>query len=160
MRFREAREQETAALLEMGCSVWSKGRTWEQYFSDNHREDAYGTRYVIEDGGQIVSSLILLRFGQILDRQMFGIGSVITPSEFRHRGYAAELLKNTLQAVGADDIVSLYSEVPPPFYERFGFRVLPENMQKDPGSICMVRCEKAVLEKLLAGGITLLPDHF
>lgn len=160
MRFREAREQETATLLEMGCSVWSKGRTWEQYFSDNHKEDTYGTRYVVEDDGRIVSSLILLRLGEIFDRKMFGIGSVITPPEFRNRGYAAELLKNTLGRVGDSDVVFLYSEVPPPFYERFGFRVLPENMQKDPGSICMVRCEKPVLEKLLAGGITLLPDHF
>lgn len=160
MIFREACESEIACILKEGYAVWHKGKTWEQYFADNHKEDAYGTRYVIEDGGRIVSSLILLRLGKLFDRNMLGIGSVITPPEFRHRGYAAELLENSLRPVGDCDAVFLYSEVPPPFYERFGFRVLPANMQKDPDSICMARCEDPVLEKLLEGGITLIPDHF
>jgi predicted acetyltransferase len=160
MVFREAREREIVGILKEGYAVWYKGRTWEQYFADNHKEDAYGTRYVVEDGGKIVSSLILLRLREIFDRNMLGIGSVITPPEFRHKGYAAELLENTMRLVEIGDAVFLYSEVPPAFYERFGFRVLPENMQKDPNSICMVRCEETVREKLLVGGITQLPDHF
>lgn len=160
MIFREACKSEIACILKEGCLVWHKGRTWEQYFADNHKEDAYGARYVVEDGGQIVSSLILLRFGKIFDRQVYGIGSVITPPEFRHRGYAAELLENTLKLVRDGDIVFLYSEVPPPFYERFGFRILPANMQKDPDSICMVRCDTSVFQLLLSAGIELLPDHF
>ena len=160
MIFREARESEITYILKEGCSVWHKGRTWEQYFADNHKEDAFGTRYVVEDGGRIVSSLILLRLGKLFDRNMLGIGSVITPPEFRHKGYAAELLEKTMHLVEDGDVVFLYSEVPPPFYERFGFRVLPANMQKDPDSICMARCEDPILEQLLEGGITLLPDHF
>lgn len=160
MIFREARESEIVSILKEGYAVWYKGRTWEQYFADNHKEDAYGTRYVVEDGERIVSSLILLRLGKTFDRQMYGIGSVITPSEFRHKGYAAELLEKTMSLVEDGDVGFLYSEVSPPFYERFGFRLLPANMQKDPGSICMVRCDKSVFQILLSAGIELLPDHF
>lgn len=160
MIFREARKSEFSGILKEGYVVWNKGRTLEQYCADNRKEDAYGTRYVVEDGGRIVSSLILLRLGKIFDRQAVGIGSVITPPEFRHKGYAAELMKNTVQLAGSGDITFLYSEVLPAFYEAFGFRVLPSNMQKDPDSICMVRCETPVFERLLASGIALLPDHF
>ena len=160
MIFREARESEIVSILKEGYAVWYKGRTWEQYFADNHKEDAYGTRYVVEDGGRIVSSLILLPLGKTFDRQIYGIGSVITPSEFWHKGYAAELLEKTLQLVEDGDVGFLYSEVPPPFYERFGFRILPANMQKDPDSICMVRCDTSVFQLLLSAGIELLPDHF
>lgn len=160
MIFREARKSEIAGILKEGYTVWSKGRTLEQYCTDNRKEDAYGTRYVVEDEGQILSSLILLRFGKFLDRQMVGIGSVITPSEFRHKGYAAELLKNTIQLVRKGDAAFLYSEVSPAFYEAFGFRVLPVNMQKDPDSICMVRCDTPIFQILLSVGIKLIPDHF
>lgn len=160
MIFREARKNEVAGILKEGYMVWSKNRMLEQYCTDNRKEDAYGTRYVLEDEGQIVSSLILLRLGKLFDQQMLGIGSVITPQEFRQKGYAAELLKDTVQLVRDNDIIFLYSEVSPAFYERFGFRVLPANLQKDPGSICMVRCETPVFQFLLSAGITLVPDHF
>lgn len=160
MIFREARKNEVAGILKEGYTVWSKNRTPEQYCADNRKEDAYGTRYVVEDGGQIVSSLILLCLGKLFDRQMVGIGSVITPPEFRHKGYAAELLKNTVQLVRNDDVIFLYSEVPPSFYERFAFRVLPANLQKAPDSICMVRCDAPVFQLLVSASIEQIPDHF
>ena len=60
MVLREAKKEKVSDLFQQGYKVWSKGRTWEKYCADNSKEDAYGTRYVLECEGEIASSLILL----------------------------------------------------------------------------------------------------
>jgi len=161
MIFRQAKQEEIDQLFREGYKVWSKNRTFEQYCSDNRKEDAYGTRYVIEDNGEIVSSLILLTLKSIDSKLVYGIGSVLTPIIYKYKGYATELLKNCIQQMHVDaSLVFLYSEIDPAFYERFNFRVLPAYLQKDADSICMVLCDDDSWQVLINSGIELIPDHF
>lgn len=73
MIFRKAREEEKNLLFEQGYAEWSKNRSFEQYCSDNRKEDAYGTRYVLDEKGDILCSAILLKFNDSMgkkDKQM------------------------------------------------------------------------------------------
>ncbi len=159
--FREAKINERMELFEHGFREWSKKRTFEKYCEDNAKEDAYGTRYVIEEDGRIVSSLILLHLSPIAGRQVFGIGSVVTPKDYTHKGYASYLLSECLrQHIQDDDVVFLYSDVIASFYERYGFRVLPMKLQREQDSIGMVLCDDSFLELLVKEGIDVIPEHF
>jgi predicted acetyltransferase len=160
MQFRQALPGEIPQLFQEGYKVWSRNRTFEQYSADNGKEDCYGTRYVIEDNGGVVSSLILLRLNERFGRKVYGIGSVLTPPVYKHRGYATKLLEHTLNQVEENAATFLYSEVAPAFYERFYFRVLPSFLQKDGGSICMVRCTDELWEKLQNCTTEQIPAHF
>jgi len=161
MIFRQSKQEEIDRLLREGYKVWSKKRTFEQYCADNGKEDAYGTRYVVEDDGEVVSSLILLNLKSINRKPVYGIGSVVTPQIYKHNGYASELLKGCIEQINEQNaLIFLYSEVHPTFYERFHFRVLPPNLQKDAGSICMVLCDDVTWRELLKSNIELIPDHF
>ena len=161
MVFRQAREQEIDAILREGYKVWSRNRTFEQYCVDNRKEDAYGTRYVIDAGNEVVSSAILLNLADIRGKKVYGIGSVLTPKVHAGKGYATELLKNCIRQAGMNDsMIFLYSEINPDFYGRFGFKVLPPELQRDVNSVCMVKCSDDSWSILLAGSIGLIPGHF
>jgi predicted acetyltransferase len=161
MIYRQAKREEIDLILSEGYKVWSKNRTKEQYFAENRKEDEFGTRYIIEDDGEIVSSLILLSFKSIGSKEVYGIGSVLTPPAFKHKGYATALLQNCIQEISVDTaLIFLYSEIDPAFYARYDFRVLPTDLQKDADSICMVLCDDAMWKVLLTGGTKLIPNHF
>jgi predicted N-acetyltransferase YhbS len=161
MIFRQVKQEEIDQLFREGYKVWSKNRTFEQYCSDNGKEDAYGTRYVIEDNGEIVSSMILLTLKSIGGKSVYGIGSVLTSPIYQYKGCATELLKNCIQQINVNtSLVFLYSEIAPSFYERFNFKVLPSYLQKDAESICMVLCDDDSRQVLTDRGIELIPDHF
>ena len=161
MIFRQANKEEIDELLSEGYKVWSKDRTFEQYYTENRKEDDFGTRYVIEDNGEIVSSLILLNLKSINSKMVYGIGSVLTPHAYKHKGYATELLKKCIQQMSVDaSLVFLYSEIDPAFYGRYNFRVLPPDLQKDADSICMVLCDVDMWSVLINNDTTLIPDHF
>lgn len=161
MIFRQAKKEEIDQILREGYKVWSKDRTFEQYFTENRKEDEFGTRYVIEDQGVIVSSFILLNLKSIGVKEVYGIGSVLTPPAYKHKGYATALLKNCIQEISVNtSLVFLYSEIDPDFYGRYNFRVLPLELQKDADSICMVRCDDNMWSVLITSGIDLIPNHF
>lgn len=60
------------------------------------------------------------------------------------------------QADIATDIVLLYSDVPPAFYEQLAFRALPEGIQKKAGSVFMALCDEDGWLELLASPIEAL----
>ncbi len=161
MRFRPARKEEIGELFAEGYKAWPKGRTFARYCADNAKDDVLGTRYVLEEAGEIVSSLILLHLGELLGRKLYGIGSVLTPPAHRGKGYATKLLKKSLALVpGEDAIVLLFSEIAPAFYKRLGFRALPPHLQKEKGSVCMARCGEAAWIQLQNSTAGVLPKYF
>ena len=162
MLFRASEPEEILVILMDGYAAWPKGRTFEQYCFDNRKEDAYGTRYVLVDSGEaIVSSLILLRLPAEEPVRRYGIGSVVTPAEHRGKGCASILLGNCLRLAEPEtDIVLLYSDIDPAFYERLGFRALPEVLQKKAGSVCMAYCGENLWQDLIAGPPESIPDYF
>ena len=89
----------------------------------------------------LVSSLLIHKFKS----DEYGIGSIATPLEMRKNGWASFLIESVLESLEKDrkaNVVYLYSDINPEFYRRFGFVVLPENLQKCQDSVCMVRFKK------------------
>ncbi|MDF2989184.1 MAG: hypothetical protein K0R50_4694 [Eubacterium sp.] len=160
MIFREVRPEEILLLFEEGYKEWSKNRTFEQYYIDNGKEDSYGTRYVIEMDGEIVSSTIVLMLKPFNGRKVYGFGSVLTPKRYAGNGYATELLNNCIKLIRKDAAIFLFSDINPVFYEKFGFRILPPQLQKKEKSVCMVYCSGEIWEELLTSSKDKLPDYF
>lgn len=161
MIFRQTQLQEINLIFREGYKEWSKNRTFEQYCIDNGKEDAYGTRYVIDVNDEIVSSLILLRLKDINWKRGYGIGSVLTPKIHAGNGYATELLKNCIKQIDQDNsFIFLYSDINPAFYEKLNFRILPPQLQKYEKSICMANCKEDIWNELITDSIDMIPDYF
>jgi len=159
MIFRQALPQEINFIFSEGYKEWSKHRTFEQYCSDNAKEDAYGTRYVLDVGNEIVSSLIMLKLKDIAGKKAYGIGSVLTPKIYAGQGYATELLKNCLQKEEGS-FIFLFSDINPEFYKQFKFKILPPHLQRYKKSVCMVYCNDVSWNELLNCSIDSIPDYF
>lgn len=161
MLIREAAPHERDELFLEGYKVWSKNRTFEQYCVDNSKEDACGTRYVMDQDGKILSSLILLRLKEIWGCKVYGFGSVLTSAEYTGKGYATSLIKYCIENITEENsILFLYSEINPVFYERFGFKALPPHLQKDSKAVCMALCSGKMWVRLLNAPAALIPDYF
>ncbi|MDF2800764.1 MAG: hypothetical protein K0S61_667 [Anaerocolumna sp.] len=161
MLIRKVRQDEIPELFLEGYKVWNKGRSFDKYCADNSKEDGYGVRYVVEENNNIISSLILLKLNKIGEYAVYGIGSVLTKSDFVGKGYATLLLKYSLQKITEKNrYVFLYSEINKKFYERLHFRPLPERLQKDGKAVCMVSCSDELWEKLLKKDINSIPEYF
>lgn len=161
MIFRQATKAEIPFLFQEGYKEWSKSRTFEQYCIDNSKDDESGTRYVIEVNGQIVSSTVLLRLKSINRNDTYGLGSILTSKDYRGKGYGIELIKKCIDLVSNDGtIIFLFSDINPSYYEKFGFRILPKNLQKCQKSVCMAYCNELVWSDLLKADVDKLPDYF
>lgn len=161
MVFRQAQADERDFIFSEGYREWSKNRTYAQYCADNAREDAYGTRFVLEVKGEIVSSLILLRLKDITGKSAYGIGSVLTSKIHAGKGYATQLLNSCIrQSSEEDSFIFLYSDISPDFYFRFNFRILPSEFQKYEKSVCMVRCGDNSWDSLLKCSPDSIPSYF
>ncbi|SHI68897.1 GNAT family N-acetyltransferase [Desulfosporosinus lacus] len=160
MIFRQALPQEINFIFSEGYKEWSKNRTFEQYCIDNAKEDVYGTRYVIDDNNEIVSSLIILKLKDIVGKRAYGIGSVLTPKIHAGKGYATELLKNCILKEKEDSFIFLFSDINPEFYKRFNFKILPLKFQRYEKSVCMVYCNDVSWNELLNCSIDSIPNYF
>ncbi len=160
MIFRQARGDEIEGLFAEGYKVWSRNRTFRQYFDDNSREDANGIRYVLENDGEIVSSLMLLKLNDFQGLKVYGIGSVLTPKRHQGNGYASILVKKSIDTVDSDALIFLHSDIKPEFYRRFGFRALPSRYQKKESSVCMLRCNSDIWDELMAASSIHVPSYF
>ena len=160
MIFRQALPQEINLIFSEGYKEWSKNRTFEQYCSDNAKEDVYGTRYVLDVDNEIVSSLIILKLKDVVGKKAYGIGSVLTPKIYAGQGYATELLKNCIQKEKEASFIFLFSDINPEFYKRFNFKILPSQFQRYPKSLCMVYCNDVSWNELLNCSIDSIPSYF
>ncbi len=160
MIFRQALPQEINFIFSEGYKEWRKNRTFEQYCSDNAKEDVYGTRYVLDVDNEIVSSLIILKLKDIAGKKAYGIGSVLTPKIHAGKGYALELLKKSLQKEKEDSFIFLFSDINPQFYKRFNFKILPSKFQRYEKSACMVYCNDVNWNELLNCSLDAIPNYF
>lgn len=161
MIFRQAAKAEIPLLFQEGYQEWSKNRTFAQYCLDNSKDDAIGTRYVLEANGHIVSSAVLMQLTSSKGTAVYGLGSILTAKNHRGKGYGGELVKKCLKLVPADNtVVFLYSDINPSYYEKLGFQSLPPELQKYDKSVCMAYCKKNVWAELLSADIADIPDYF
>lgn len=161
MIFREATKEEIHLLYQEGYQEWSKNRSFEQYCLDNSKDDAVGTRYIIEKNGEIVSSLVLIRLNNINGMEAYGLGSIVTSKIHRGNGYSMELIKRCINRIPSHNtVIFLYSEINPHFYEKLGFRILSDKLQKYDSSVCMAYCEDDVWDDLLSTKADVIPNYF
>jgi len=123
-------------VLPHSATLWAQGRSLEEYAGDFRAVAATGfgrrrfrTLGFVLDGAVVSSCKRYQREIRCGDRQMraAGIGAVFTPEEARGRGYATAFLGallDTERAAGTD-IVYLFSDIHPAFYEKLGFVRLP-----------------------------------
>lgn len=123
-------------VLPYSSSIWAQGRSLEEYIHDfvAVAGSAYGKRRfrtigLRADGAIVVSCKRYEREVRCGDRvlQAVGIGAVFTPAELRGRGYASAMIGTLLDSERAAgiDVVYLFSDIHPTFYERLGFIALP-----------------------------------
>jgi len=161
MIFRQANKEEIPFLFQEGYKEWSKNRTFEQYCIDNSKDDAIGTRYVIEENGEIVCSIIIMRLKTINGKNVYGLGSILTLNNHRGNGYGIELVKKCINLITTDTtLIFLYSDINPCYYEKLRFRILPKKLQKSEKSVCMAYCKDDIWNELLNAEIDVMPNYF
>ena len=116
--------------------LWGGRRDFARYAADFRAvaESAYGKRRpftvgLYEDEKLVTSCKLYereLRWGSKTLRAT-GIGAVFTVPAYRGRGYASALLGTLLdrERAAGGDLVFLYSDIHPAFYQRLGFVPLP-----------------------------------
>lgn len=123
-------------VLPKTAALWGGTRATPAYIEDNLElaRSAWGKRHFrtfgCYDGEQLTASF--KRYERTLwyeDSQLraMGIGAVYTPDEYRGRGYASAMFGLELDAekIAGTDIMYLFSDIAPTFYEAFGFVALP-----------------------------------
>ncbi len=116
--------------------MWADGRSYDEYVDDFRAvsETGFGRRRFrtlgfVVDGTVVTSCKRYQRELRCGDRSFraAGIGAVFTPEAHRSRGYATAFLGAMLDAERAagTDLVYLFSDIHPVFYERLGFVRLP-----------------------------------
>ncbi|MGZ3788982.1 MAG: GNAT family N-acetyltransferase [Bacteriovorax sp.] len=139
MKIRKAIQSEFDQIYLMGLDVWAEGPE-EEYLTACRTSPKYekGTWYVLGEGAQLLSSLILYQLGE----GKFGIGSIATPKALRKRGYGSKLLSeviNLIESSSSETFIFLYSDIEPEFYEKFKFVKIPPIAQRYKTTTCMVR---------------------
>jgi GNAT superfamily N-acetyltransferase len=124
------------AVLPFSSTVWARGRSFDEYVEDfvAVAASAYGRRRFrtvgLRVGGSLVVSCKLyereIRCGERI-LSAVGIGALFTLPDLRGRGYASALIGVLLdrQHSAGTDIMYLFSDIHPAFYERLGFVALP-----------------------------------
>ncbi len=123
-------------VLPHSAALWAGGRSYDEYVDDFRAVVATGfgrrrfrTLAFVLDGAVVTSCKRYQRELRCGDRVLraTGIGAVITPDALRGRGYATAFLGAMLDAERAagTDIVFLFSDIHPAFYEKLGFVKLP-----------------------------------
>lgn len=123
-------------VLPHSAAIWRGDRSFADYAAEFGAVSASGfgrrrfrTLGLSLDGNVVTSCKRYqreLRCGERMFRAA-GIGAVFTPEAQRGRGYATAFLGALLDAERANgtDLVYLFSDIHPAFYERLGFRRLP-----------------------------------
>ncbi len=139
LTIRKGSDSDMDQIYMMGYDAWSDGTSEEDYLNGCRNSTKYkkGTWYILLDGLQMVSSLIVYNFGE----NVFGIGSISTPINLRTKGFASKLIFEVIAEIENEfikPIFFLYSDISPEFYKKFGFNVVSKSGQKYDHSVCMV----------------------
>lgn len=135
---------EMDAVYLAGADVWQGDLSRADYLAGCRASPKYarGSWRGLFKGADAPAELLAALIIYELHPGVFGIGSVATPPERRGRGHASALIQRVVAGLESDGAraIFLHSDVAPTLYERLGFVALPAELQRKPGSSCMVRC--------------------
>lgn len=132
MKLESADWQDLLPVFRETFKIWSPGLTKSDYL-DYQRKQAmhpWSRRHIrhltLSRGGQILSSLKLSNISlQVRDANypIGGIGAVYTQKDYRHQGFASELMEKTIELARNEGYkgLLLFSDIDCDFYARFGF---------------------------------------
>jgi predicted N-acetyltransferase YhbS len=91
---------------------------------------ATATWWLLEEAGVVVASLVAYPLTFAVGDAVaagYGLGAVATLPEARRRGHATALCRDAIEATEAEGrrVGLLFSAIPPAFYARLGFQVVP-----------------------------------
>jgi GNAT superfamily N-acetyltransferase len=138
LRLEKATSQERELLAKTRASAWGQDLIGNEFLERNQRlyNHPYGRDHIVtyvlkNPENKIVSSLdaLQLKFfhkenpgDSTAIQDGFLIASVITPPQYRGKGYATLLLNRFLETQSWS-LGVLYSDIGPKFYEKWGFKV-------------------------------------
>jgi predicted N-acetyltransferase YhbS len=144
MNLRPAVACDLDAIYLMGYDAWGGGRPIDGYLAGCRANGKYrqGRWFVATDARDVAVSSLLLWDLAVPGTIARGLGSLATAPEHRRQGHASHLIA----AVVADQVAReraevffLYADIDPDIYARRGFTALPADLQRHPGSVCMLR---------------------
>lgn len=124
-------------ILDFTFPIWNEGLSRQAYGQWNTAQlkTPWGGGHLqrfalLDDVGELLASAKRYRHDIRLDGRegwMAGLGAVFTPPAGRGRGAASRLVQMLIERSREEGalMVSLFSEIGPAFYERFGFRSIP-----------------------------------
>ena len=123
-------------VLPQTAALWAGARTFDEYAAEFRAtaSSAWGKRRFRTLGLRVDGTLVAAckRYERVLrcgerTYAAAGIGAVFTPEKLRGRGCATALIAAFLDAerAGGTDLVYLFSDIHPVFYEKLGFVALP-----------------------------------
>lgn len=158
---------EKTQVYEMEYEQWGYGESRDAFFFMNQMGDEHGVRYIlINDEGVIVSSLLLVTNNpshRYFNSPTFGFCSVLTNKNYRNLGYAKTLIRACIEensSEGNGSVFFLYSDISTSFYERLGFRELPDSLQFYKDTICMVHCNDEQFQRIKLLKRQQIPNYF
>ncbi len=138
---REGVPEDLETIFMMGFDTWHNGMSQRRYLNELMSSSKYpqGQWYVLENEGELVSSLIVYRQGFDLLPECWGVGSVATPPALRRRGYAEKMIRHVIGLARRAEVrgIYLFSGVGTGYYGKFGFECV-EAAQPEGQAPCMV----------------------
>jgi ribosomal protein S18 acetylase RimI-like enzyme len=136
IRLAEANELDT--LYMMGYSAWSDGAPIPTYLDACRTSEKYklGKWYLLAEGKDLLSSLIVYSSAFDIPPGYCGIGSIATVADQRNNGHASRLINAVCAQLEEEKVkgVYLHTDIGVSFYERLGFHAL-----SGPKTGCMLR---------------------
>jgi ribosomal protein S18 acetylase RimI-like enzyme len=132
-------------VLAFGYEAWGGGQTLEEFIEHyaTDRNHLRGTGYVLERmDGTRVAGLNTLRFA----RHRVGLARLATSRHYRGQGFGSLLMQAVMEILRSEDPevrCLLFSEISPLFYEKLGFRALPEGQQRFLPAVAMISGDDA-----------------
>ena len=164
MIVRVANQGDMPIVHMMGHDAWGEGKPAHEHLDLCLASPKYakGRWFVLEDQGEVKSSLICYRDAFSLPLGAVGIGSVATAQVHQRKGSAAALISDVISRFSEDASVNaffLYSDVAPAIYEKLGFVKLFPEQQRHKSSVAMVHALKGSFHSLTSGNFK-APDYF
>ena len=132
MKLETADWQDLLPVFRETFKIWSPGLSKSHYLEYQRKQAIHpwsrrNIRHLtLNQGGKIVSSLKFSNISlQVRDAEfrIGGIGAVYTQSDFRHMGFASELMEKSIDLAKNEGYkgLLLFSDIDCSFYARFGF---------------------------------------
>ncbi|MGX1193047.1 GNAT family N-acetyltransferase [Metabacillus sp. SLBN-84] len=160
---RAAKNEDMSSIFMMGYDAWGGKLAVQDYMNTCKESSKYksGVWYVLvdTDTNELLSSLIIYTLNPSKDLIVKGFGSIATPPELRGKGYASQLIKETIKELEEKEqcnLIFLYSDIDRNFYNKMNFKALPATQQKYKNSVCMYYSTGLEMENMSYE----VPDYF